>query len=159
MGAGKLGEKFCVVPPVVPQASDMAPADAIDDDCDNALQRVVKEQNFSCIRWSMGICDHWGMVNAGVVADLLGAGLGETVTPEELERSGERIWNLGTLFNLRAECTDVSARQVGKAVGRGCAGDAVAGTGALQGYYRLRGWDDGGVPSSGKLVELGLGRL
>ena len=69
------------------------------------VAEVVSGQNFNGIKWSMCICDFWGSVNSAILADLLSAALGETVTSEELDLAGERIWNLARLFNLKAGFT------------------------------------------------------
>jgi aldehyde:ferredoxin oxidoreductase len=78
-----------------------------------------------------------------------------------LRECGERIWNLERLFNLRAGLTradDTLPRRI-------LAEPAPSGTGKglvsrldlmLPEYYRLRGWDEHGVPTAETLARLGL---
>ncbi len=78
---------------------------------------------------------------------------------------GERIWNLGRLFNLRegVEADDLpeklyaeesalsrSGPSAGKAIGEQAFRDA------LQHYYGLRGWDENGVPDRGQAGRSGV---
>ena len=84
------------------------------------------------------------------------------VSEEELMRTGERIWNLGRLFNLREGVGDDDLPErilsephpSGAAAGRVIGREAFAA--ALQEYYSLRGWDQKGVPGEAKLAELGV---
>lgn len=133
-------------------------------DIDALAEEVVNHQNFNGIKWSMCFCDFWGTVNSQICAELLSAALGETVTAAEMDQAGERIWNLSRLFNLRAGFTaadDTLPKKImnrpleeGSQAGRVFAQDDFSR--ALQTYYRLRGWDEQGVPSPRKLADLGL---
>ena len=133
-------------------------------DIDALVEEVVGNQNFNGIKWAMCFCDFWGSVNAEICAELLSAGLGETVTAEEMARAGERIWNLSRLFNLRAGLTAADDTLPKKVLQRPLEEGPKAGrvfdphdfARAMQSYYRLRGWDEQGVPSRQKLAELGL---
>jgi len=128
---------------------------------------VVNAQNANGIKWSLGFCDFWGTMNTVIEADLLTAGLGEEVTPAELDLAGERIWNLSRLFNLRAGFTAADDTLPKKIMERPLEEGAQAGrvfsredlTQAMQSYYQLRGWDTQGVPSGQKLGDLGLDHL
>jgi len=130
-------------------------------------QEVVDMQNFNGIKWSMCYCDFWGSIDTKITAELLSAGLGEPVTADELDQAGERVWNLSRLFNLKAGLTindDSLPEKIlkqplkdGPNAGKVfCADDFAV---ALQTYYKLRGWDENGVPSQAKLSELGLEQL
>lgn len=130
-------------------------------------QEVVDMQNFNGIKWSMCYCDFWGSIDTKITAELLTAGLGEMVSAEELDQAGERVWNLSRLFNLKAGLTindDSLPEKIlkqplkdGPNAGKVfCADDFAV---ALQTYYKLRGWDENGVPSQEKLSELGLEQL
>ena len=78
--------------------------------------------------------------------------------------TGERIYNLERLFNLRAGFgakDDTLPRRMleqplpgGPAQGQVCRLDEM-----LPEYYRLRGWDESGFPTAEKLTELGLDGL
>ena len=95
-------------------------------------------------------------------ARLLSAVLGEDVGAEDLLRVGERIWTLEKLFNLRAGFArgddSLPPRLLSEPVAEGPAkGHVVDLPPMLDEYYAARGWDGQGVPSAGKLDELGLG--
>ena len=89
---------------------------------------------------------------------------GRSVSEEEFLQLGERVWNLGRLFNLRegVERDDLpilmraeeGAFADGLSAGKFIGEEAFAA--ALQEYYDLRGWDENGVPSEAKLAELGI---
>jgi len=133
-----------------------------------ALPREVAEfQNANSIKWSMSLCDFWGTITPAIMADLLTVGLGETVTPEQLAISGERIWNLSRLFNLRAGLTAMDDTlpikimkqplEKGPHAGRVCKQEDFEA--ARSRYYEVRGWDEKGVITKEKLVELNLEQL
>jgi aldehyde:ferredoxin oxidoreductase len=95
----------------------------------------------------------------------LEAATGRSLSLEEFERLGERIWNLERLFNLGA-----GFRRADDALPARCY-EPIQGShseGAvlerdkfealLDEYYRLRGWDREGVPTAEKLRALGLER-
>lgn len=127
---------------------------------------VITDQNLNSIKWTGIFCDFWA-IGLPDIAALLSAGTGRSVTPEEALQIGERIWNVGRLFNVRegfGRPDDYPPRalferplQNGKAAGRvytRAAYDA-----ALDEYYDLRGWDRAGVPTPEKLAALGLAAL
>ena len=86
-------------------------------------------------------------------------------TEDEVCQIGERVWNLGRLFNLRegVEPDDLprklyaeeGAHTTGASAGRAIGSESASRT-ALQEFYRLRGWDEHGVPTEAKLAELGV---
>lgn len=131
------------------------------------VKDVVSAQNLNSIKWCMCFCDFWGTVNTEVMADLLTVGFGEPVTSEELARSGERIWNLSRLFNLRngfGVKDDTLPEKIlrnplkkGPHAGRTFAPADFAA--ALAAYYKLRGWDAAGSPKQELLIQLGLDQL
>lgn len=136
-------------------------------DVEALAREVVANQNFNSIKWAMCICDFWGSVNSEILAELLRTGLGEEVTAAELDRAGERIWNLGRLFNLRAGFgaadDTLPERAMQRALEQGPQAGRVFGpedfARGMQSYYRARGWSPEGVPSPEKLAELGLDQL
>jgi aldehyde:ferredoxin oxidoreductase len=136
-------------------------------DIEALTQKVVDGQNFNAIKWSMCVCDFWGSINHKILAELLSAGLGESVTPQELALAGERIWNLSRLFNLKAGFTaaDDSLPQkiMNQPLEKGTqAGKVFAKADFEQAknlYYQLRDWDENGSPKNNKLVELELDHL
>jgi aldehyde:ferredoxin oxidoreductase len=80
---------------------------------------------------------------------------------EGFMRTGERIFNLERLFNLKAGFTGkddtLPKRMLEEPMPDGPAkGKVVPLDKMLPEYYRLRGWDNNGVPTPEKLKELGL---
>jgi aldehyde:ferredoxin oxidoreductase len=90
---------------------------------------------------------------------------GIEMTPEELELAGERINNLGRLFNIREGFTRKDDHLPPKIMSTPIPDDTVS-KGSyitqeeldlmLDDYYATRGWTKEGVPTLEKLQELGL---
>jgi aldehyde:ferredoxin oxidoreductase len=112
----------------------------------------------------MCFCDFWGSVDTEIMSQFLKYGLGKDVSAEELDRIGERVWNLSRIFNIKTGFTkaddDIPTRlkkdplRKGSNEGRVLSGDDFETM--LQIYYRIRGWDSNGVPTPEKLKALGL---
>jgi aldehyde:ferredoxin oxidoreductase len=125
---------------------------------------VIEGQNSNAAKWSMCLCDFWGSVDTAVMADMLTAGLGRQVSAEDLDKVGERIWNLVRLYNLKAGFTaaddTLSDKITKQALKHGPHDGRLLDEPTLEEmkalYYHLRGWDDEGRPKKEKLVELGL---
>ena len=125
---------------------------------------VIDGQNSNAVKWSMCFCDFWGSIDTTVMADMLSAGLGRQVSAEDLEKAGERIWNLVRLFNLKAGFTasdDTLSEKITKqALKDGPHAGRVLNEENLEEmkvlYYHLRGWDEEGRPKEEKLRELRL---
>ena len=127
-------------------------------------QDVIAAQNANAVKWSMCLCDFWGSVDTNIMAALLTAGLGRQISAEDLDKAGERIWNLNRMYNLRAgfsAADDIlSPKMSKKALGNGPHEGRVLSADDLEAmkslYYRLRGWDENGSPGRDKLRELAL---
>ena len=86
------------------------------------------------------------------------------VTADELERTGERIVNLERAFNVREGVRRkdddlpwrVKNEPIPEGGSQGCYCPQPQLDGMLDEYYALRGWSADGVPTAGKLKELGL---
>ena len=125
---------------------------------------VIEQQNANAAKWSMCFCDFWGSVDTAIMADLLTAGLGQQTSAEDLNKVGERIWNLNRLFNLKAGLTSADdslpekitkqALKDGPHDGRILSKADLEEMKAL--YYNLRGWDEEGKPTQEKLLEMRL---
>ena len=125
---------------------------------------VMVNQNINAVKWSMGLCDFWGTVDTSIMADFLTKGLGKKISAQDLEKAGERIWNLARLFNVKAGFTakeDVlsdkllkNALENGPWEGKKIDQDALDQMKGL--LYHLRGWDSEGQPGEEKLTELGI---
>jgi aldehyde:ferredoxin oxidoreductase len=119
-------------------------------------------QDVTAVIDSSGLCP---FLLLGVWVDdvlaMLEADTGAGYTEESLLLAGERIWNLERLFNLSAGFSskdDTLPQRMlqepmpkGPARGQICKLDQM-----LPEYYRLRGWDENGVPTQKILAELGL---
>lgn len=118
-------------------------------------------QNFSSIKFSGIWCDFWA-VTPEQLAVAFEPLYGREVTEDEVMQIGERIWNLGRLFNLRegVEKDDLPKRLYEVAHTEGPSAGKVVGDDlfheSLKKYYSLRGWDENGVPTEAKLAELGV---
>jgi aldehyde:ferredoxin oxidoreductase len=87
--------------------------------------------------------------------------IGQTVLPQDLQIIGERIWNLERLYNISAGLTsaddNLPIRLTTEPSPDGSSkGSVVELSTMLQEYYRCRGWDQNGVPTTAKLRQLGL---
>jgi len=126
---------------------------------------VIKAfQDFTGVIDSSGLCLFVSLAEGfGVndMVDMLEVCTGAGYTAENVLLAGERIWNLERLFNLKAGITKADdtlpprflkePMPEGPAKGRVSKLDEM-----LPEYYSLRGWSADGVPSPGKLAELGL---
>jgi aldehyde:ferredoxin oxidoreductase len=124
---------------------------------------VLKGQDDINIRNSLVVCDFlpFGLDR---LAPILSKATGIEFTPEKLMFIGERIHNLARFYNLNNGRTgkddtlparffeeEMTAGLLkGKKMTREFFDDL------LQKYYKIRGWDEHGVPKDEKLKELGL---
>jgi aldehyde:ferredoxin oxidoreductase len=121
----------------------------------------INGQNFSSMKYTGIWCDFWA-IDFNQMGQLLKHVWQREVSEDELAVIGERIWNLGRLFNLRegVEADTLPSRLIAEAFKDGpSAGKAIgleAFAEATQEYYRIRGWDAKGVPTEEKLAELGV---
>jgi aldehyde:ferredoxin oxidoreductase len=125
---------------------------------------VVKYvQDLNSMRDSLVLCDFvFSAIDTSLCLQLLNAVTGFNLSEEEYTRTGERIWNLTKCFNLREglDKKDDSLPSrlfdeplpAGEAKGRKI--DRKEFELALSNYYGVRGWDENGVPTKEKLIEL-----
>ena len=111
---------------------------------------------------SSGLCIFttfaWGLAD---LAPQMAAACGEQYTTEELEKIGERIWNMEREFNNRAGFTEkddsLPARLLNEAAKSGPAKGKVSMLPQmLPKYYEARGWDPQGRPTAATKARLGL---
>jgi len=129
------------------------------------VKDVIDGQNGNAVKWCMCFCDFWGSVDTTIMAEILTTGLGRQISAADLDKAGERIWNLIRLYNLAAGFTaadDVLSEKMGKkALKHGPHDGRVISSEILEEmkvrYYHIRGWDEDGRPREEKLRELGLG--
>jgi len=126
-------------------------------------------ENWHCVVDSLGLCKLEGIAIKPLLPRhfqrMLSAATGWDVSVIELERIGERIWNLERLFNVRegmGRQDDLPPRRlleepIATGPARGERLDKKSYERMLTEYYRLRGWDpETGIPTRGKREELEL---
>ena len=128
----------------------------------NPAEGMIGE-NFSAVKFCGIWCDFWA-ITPDQIAQLLRHAWKREFSEEEVFQIGERVWNLGRLFNLRegVEPDDIPrklyaeehAHTTGVSAGRAIGTETFKK--ALQEFYQIRGWDENGVPSEAKLAELGV---
>jgi aldehyde:ferredoxin oxidoreductase len=98
------------------------------------------------------------------VVDLLNYATGADYSADSLLEAGERIYNLERMFLVgagfsRADDT-LPPRMLEEPMPEGAAeGHVVELEEMLDAFYRVRGWDENGVPTREKLEALGLGEM
>jgi aldehyde:ferredoxin oxidoreductase len=95
---------------------------------------------------------------------MINAVTGWNLSLQDVERIGERVWNLERAFNVRegiGHDQDVLPYRVmyepvpeGMHKGMHCPPEELQAM--LEQYYDLRGWTPGGIPTQEKLESLGL---
>ena len=125
---------------------------------------VARTQRDTAFIDSSGLCLFpggcgWGLEDYRALVDA--ACEGDWSSAERMQETGERIWNLERLFNLRAglgKADDTLPKRileepadVGTAKGLVCKLDEM-----LPEYYQCCGWDENGVPTKATLSRLGL---
>ncbi len=128
------------------------------------VREVIEQQNLNAAKWSMCLCDFWGTVDLETMAGMLTEGLGRKISAQDLQKAGERIWNMIRMYNYRAGFTaehDVLSDKVAKKAlkggpnaGRSLTAETLQEMKAL--YYRLRQWDETGWPLEEKIRRLDL---
>ena len=125
-------------------------------------------ENWHCVVDSLGLCKLEGIAIKPLLPRhfqrMLAAATGWDVSVADLERIGERIWNLERLFNVRegmGRSDDLPPRRlleepIATGPARGERLDRKSYEQMLTEYYRLRGWDpETGVPTGEKCQRVG----
>ena len=126
---------------------------------------VILHQNAAAAVDSLALCKFTSMAVAEeYFARALTAVTGIAYSSGDLIRAGERIWNVERLYNLREGFTraddTVPQRLLEEPAPEGPSKGWVSHLPEmLDEYYRFRGWDEDGVPTSQKLEELRLDEL
>jgi aldehyde:ferredoxin oxidoreductase len=119
-------------------------------------------QDLTAVIDSSGMCLFTSFaLGAPEYAALLASGTGFDFTPDELLATGERIWNIERLFNIKAGFTSkndtLPPRLLKEPMPEGPAkGLVVMLDKMLPNYYKARGWDANGVPTKERLKKLGI---
>ena len=136
------------------------PADTLDE---SKAEFNVTFQNHYAFKFCGIWCDFWA-IDYEQMGMLMKHLWKRDVSEEEMTQVGERVWNLGRLFNLREGAVraddNVPKAWLEKPFTKGAAADKIIGVErfnkVLGEYYSLRGWDKNGVPTEAKLTELGI---
>ncbi|RKY97940.1 MAG: aldehyde ferredoxin oxidoreductase [Candidatus Hydrothermota bacterium] len=123
--------------------------------------KEVQDERAAC--FSLVLCD-FAPFDVSQFAKLLYLVTGVALSEEEYLKTGERIWNLTRMFNVREGISrkdDILPARimeepapVGPAKGLKITKEIL--DKMLDEYYELRGWDKNGIPTEEKLKELGL---
>ena len=128
---------------------------------DGKAQLVVDLQNSQFAKFSMGVCDFWP-ISSDSLARLFEVTYGGEWSGEQVDRIGERIFNLQRMFNVMAgfdRTHDRLPQRFHREIlkhgpPKGKAMTQAAFEKALGEYYAIRGWDDTGRPTVAKLEDL-----
>lgn len=126
---------------------------------------LIVLQHTAAVLDSLSVCkfSHFALGDE-FYARLLSAATGHEFRAQDLQRIGEKIWNLERLFNLREGFTraddTLPPRLLSEAPAEGPSRGQTVDLGPmLDEYYRFRGWDLAGRPTPDKLKDLGLDGL
>lgn len=128
------------------------------------VPKFVKEsQDERAACFSLVVCDFLPF-NVPEMVEMLNSATGFSYTPESYLTVGERIWNLTRMFNVREGITaddDVLPKRfysekMPEGDAKGLVVDKDQFEKAKLEYYKLREWNDEGIPTDAKLKKLGL---
>jgi aldehyde:ferredoxin oxidoreductase len=129
----------------------------------NRAKFVKEAQDERAMCFSLVLCD-FAPLDVNDLVELLNKATGFNFTSEQYLKTGERIWNLTRLFNIREGLTGkddtLPERFMKEPLPEGAAKEQVIKRSMLEEmlreYYALRGWNENGVPTKEKLKELDL---
>ena len=110
----------------------------------------------------LGVCIYSLMgLKINNLIPLINSGLGLSLNLDDLMKTGERVWNLERKINLESGLTGkgdtISQRLLSEEIPKGeHKGEVCKLREMLPEYYRIRGWDENGVPAPEKLADLEL---
>ncbi len=121
---------------------------------------VIAVQNWHDVLDSLIMCK-FAIVPPASVLSMLNMVTGWEMKLDELIKVGERTYNLKRAFNLRCGATrrddTLPKRFLEEPLADGGSkGEVVELEAMLNKYYELRGWDENGIPTREKLVDLNL---
>jgi aldehyde:ferredoxin oxidoreductase len=130
---------------------------------------AVRTQNFTALNDSLTQCrfaserGYGGLINENY-AKMINAVTGWSLSLGEVEKLGERIYNLERAFNCREGVSRkddhlpfrTSHQPIPSGPSQGMYSPPQEFNSLLDEYYQMRGWDKNGIPNPEKLKELGL---
>jgi len=134
------------------------------------IAQFVKDgQDERAVAFSLVVCDFLPLGVDGFISGLK-YGIGVNLNEKEYLKVGERIWNLVRLFNIREagisrKDDTLPERMFEEPLPMPPKGEEKvnlpreAFDRMLSEYYYMRGWDDNGIPTKEKLVELNLDKI
>jgi len=136
-------------------------------DLEANIKLVIEHQHRLGLKDSIIACIFCHSIQVAEMTEILNVGLGTGYTEEDLWKTGERIWNLGRLFNIKAGFTREDDYLPSRVLKEGLLNGPHQGrvlseedfNTMLQGYYRDRGWDVNGVPKRETLEKLGIDKI
>ncbi len=127
--------------------------------------RVLADlENSYMVVEASGMCKLYALsINKEQLLSLLNLATGFDYTVEEMIRTGERIWNMIKLYNIREGWTKDDDSLPERVYEEDLKGDFTVDRYSreefdklLEAYYIERGWNRNGFPTTGKLEELGI---
>ncbi len=127
---------------------------------DGRAQFAKENQDERACCFSLVLCD-FAPFGVDTFVELLNTATGFGYSKEEYLKTGERIWNLTKIFNVKngvtrkdetipkrimEETLEIDEARIGKDTFEKM----------LDEYYKMRGWDENGIPKKEKLRELNL---
>lgn len=126
-------------------------------------EMTAKMQNLMAMFDSLTLCKFliFGGITVTHLVDWLNAATGWNFTVEEFLKTGERIYNIKRMFNVKCGVSrkddTMPLRVLTHKRGEGGSAEHLpAWNIMLSEYYEFRGWDEMGIPKEEKLKELGL---
>jgi aldehyde:ferredoxin oxidoreductase len=124
---------------------------------------VKNAQDERAMCFSLVLCDFMPLKTKHFT-ELLNTATGFNLTEDEYLKTGERIWNLTRLFNIREGITRkddilpprIMEEPLPDGVAKGQVITKKMLDEMLDEYYALRGWNENGIPTKEKLKELDL---
>ena len=124
---------------------------------------AVDFQNYVGVYNPLGLCKFIikATITPGNIAELVNAALGWDWTAAEVVETGERLFNLKRLINLRLGITAADDTLPRRLLAEprpsgGAAGILPDLPAMLEEYYRVRGWDADGTPGAERLAALNV---
>lgn len=131
---------------------------------DESKSRITKiMQDFYSVLESLLVCKFvlYGGLRLTHLTKLLNAVTGWDMDNAELMKTGERLYNLNRVFNVKCGISrkdDILPSRVAKEAftDGGAKGHLPDLEKMIDPYYKMRGWDQNGIPTTEKLKELSL---
>ncbi|MFB6192111.1 MAG: aldehyde ferredoxin oxidoreductase family protein [Haloarculaceae archaeon] len=141
-----------------------------DETTEGTPEFAARSQHFTALGDSLTQCRFvseggWGTAINENYRDALAAATGWELTVADVERIGERVYNLERLINVERgvasrEADSLSYRVTHEPIPEGPAEGMYCPPGELDAmlseYYEFRGWDEEGIPTAERLAELGM---